>query len=456
MADLDAALDRQHAAPVGRGIAGDHIAQVGHHIRLGQVAPPVHACQVMALGIGAAHPVGHQRHLAVGHHLDRPLQADRAQVAGRRAKVRLNLGHGGKAKAGVQPRHLGGLDLVHVVVAAQQQQPDLGLGHGTLRVQLVGGQHQRLDGARQRQAQQFGHFGAGGLAGRGRVRQGLRGRRARACRRQRLGLLHVGGVVAAGAVDDGVFAGGGDDLEFLAQIAADGPGIGRHRAVAQAKAVKDGAVGARHGLIAPFGARFVAVEAVGVLHDEFAPAHQAKARAALVAELGLDLVEVLGQLLVAAQVLPRDVGHGFFAGRLHDEIALVPIPHAQQLGAHGLKAAALGPQLARLDHRHHAFDGAGAVHLLAHDGLDLADHAQAHGHVGVDAGAQLLDHAGARHELVTDDFGVGGRFFQGADVELGGFHGGLAPSARRASGFVPTCRATRTVHNGHNLLNFEV
>jgi hypothetical protein len=45
------------------------------------------------------------------------------------------------------------------------------------------------------------------------------------------------------------------------------------------------------------------VERIGVLHQEFARAHHAEARADLVAELGLDLVEVDRQLLVAGQLL---------------------------------------------------------------------------------------------------------------------------------------------------------
>ena len=103
-------------------------------------------------------------------------------------------------------------------------------------------------------------------------------------------------------------------------------------------------------------------------------------------------------------------------------VAAVPVLDAHQLRAHLVPAAGFLPQLGRLHDRHQQFDGAGAVHFLAHDGLDLADHAQAHGHVGVDAGAELLDHAGAHHELVADDFGVGRRFLQGGDKETGGSH----------------------------------
>ena len=91
---------------------------------------------------------------------------------------------------------------------------------------------------------------------------------------------------------------------------------------------------------------------------------------------------------------------------------------AQQLGTHLLETAGFLPELGRLNHRHGHFNGAGAVHFFAHDGFDLADHAQAHGHVVVNAGAQFFDHAGAHHELVADDFSVGGCFFERGNEEL--------------------------------------
>ena len=170
----------------------------------------------------------------------------------------------------------------------------------------------------------------------------------------------------------------------------------------------------------------VFVEGVGVLHGELAPTHQAKARTALVAELGLNLVQVLGQLLVAFELLARDVGDDFFAGGLNHEIAPMAVLDAQQLGAHLVKAAGFLPQLSGLHHRHGHFNGTSAVHFFAHDGFDLAHHAQPHGHIAIDPGAQLFDHAGARHQLVADDLGVRGGFFQGRDKKLGGFHGEMA------------------------------
>mmetsp|Transcript_53733 Transcript_53733/g.126540 ORF Transcript_53733/g.126540 Transcript_53733/m.126540 type:complete len:357 (-) Transcript_53733:266-1336(-) len=309
------------------------------------------------------------------------------------------------------------------MVATDQQQPHLGLLDRAVLVQVVGGQHQGLHGLRQRQAEQRRHVFAGAFARRGRLGQRLRGHASGGQQRQGLGKLDVGGVVAGGAIHDGVFAGVGDDLEFMRAVAADRAGVGRDGAVLQAEALEDAAVGRVHVVVAAAGGLDITVEGIGVLHRELAATHQAKARAALVAELGLDVIEVFRQLAVAAQLLAGDVGDDLFARRLHDEVASMAVLHAQQFRAHLVEAAGLLPQLGGLDHRHQAFDGAGRVHLLADDLLDLADDPKPHRHVVVNAGAQALDHAGAHHQLVADDLGIGRRFLEGGDEELGGFHG---------------------------------
>ena len=372
--------------------------------------------------VGAADPVGHGGHFAVGNDGDGLDGLDGAQIAGRGAEMVDDFGLGGEAVALVQSGQLAGLDFVHVVVAAQQQQPDLAADDLPFVIGFVGGQHQRFDGGLQWHAQKCGHVGTGAFSGGGRHLHGLAGCGARVRGRQRFGLFHVGGVVALRAVDDGVFAGGGNHLEFFTQIAANGAAVGRHGTVAQAKAVENAAVSLRHAGVAGLGAFGILVEAVGIFHDELAAAHQAKARAALVAELGLDLVQVLGQLLVAAQVLPGDVGDHFLAGGLDHEIVVVPVLDAQQFGAHFFEAARFLPEFGGLHHGHGAFDGACAVHLLAHDLFNLADDAQAQRHEGVDAGAQALDEARAHHELVADDFGIGGGVAQGGEMESGSFH----------------------------------
>jgi hypothetical protein len=90
----------------------------------------------------------------------------------------------------------------------------------------------------------------------------------------------------------------------------------------------------------------------------------------------------------------------------------VAVLDAQHLLAVGVVAAALAPQVGQLHGRHQQLDGAGAVHLLADDLLDLLEHLQAQRQPGVDAGRLLADHARAQHQLVRDDLGVRGSFFQ--------------------------------------------
>ena len=152
------------------------------------------------------------------------------------------------------------------------------------------------------------------------------------------------------------------------------------------------------------------------------------------------------QRAVAAQLLACDVGDDLFTRGLDDEVALVPILHAQQLRAHLVEAARLLPQLGRLHHRHQQLHRARAVHLFANDRLHFADHAQAHRHIAVDARAEPLDKAGAHHQLVTHDLCIGGRFLERGNEELGGFHAGRARSSSLGDsegnprGCVPSCR----------------
>ena len=183
--------------PSGDGIAGDDVADVGHQVGLGQVAAPVDAGEVEVGLVGAADEVAHRGHGAVGHHLARAssCRSGRGSRACSRSGPR-SRPTVAKRKPSFRPGDLAGLDLVQAVVAAHQQQPDRGLDDVAGLVLVVGGQHQRLHGARQRQAQQCGHVFAGGLAGRRRLGAGLRRRCARGDQRQRLGQLDVGGVVA--------------------------------------------------------------------------------------------------------------------------------------------------------------------------------------------------------------------------------------------------------------------
>jgi hypothetical protein len=126
------------------------------------------------------------------------------------------------------------------------------------------------------------------------------------------------------------------------------------------------------------------VEAVGVLHDEFAAAHEAEARADLVAELRLDLVERGGQLLVGAQLVAHQARDELFVRGAQAQAVAVAVLDAHELGAVVVPTAGLMPDLRVLQNGHHHFLGADAVHLVADDGLDLLDHALAQGKIRVE------------------------------------------------------------------------
>ena len=191
--------------------------------------------------------------------------------------------------------------------------------------------------------------------------------RTRGRRRQRLGLLDIGRIVGAVAVGDGVLAGSGQHLEFAGQRAADRAGVGIDRAELESHAREDARIGVVHDLVRTQHAGFIDVERIRVLHDELARAHHAEAWPDLVAELGLDLVEVDRQLLVAADLAAHDVGDHFLVRRPDDEVALLPILQTQHERPHLFQAAAFLPQLGGLDHRHHELQRAGAIHFLADD-----------------------------------------------------------------------------------------
>ena len=104
--------------------------------------------------------------------------------------------------------------------------------------------------------------------------------------------------------------------------------------------------------------------------------------------------------------------------RSEAEIPLVAVLEAQQLGAVLLPASGFLPEFGRLHGGHQHFDGAGAIHFLTYDHLDLAQNLQAQRHPVIKPRSQLLDQAGAQHQLVAGDFRVVGSLFESGDVIL--------------------------------------
>ncbi len=86
------------------------------------------------------------------------------------------------------------------------------------------------------------------------------------------GRLDVGRVVAVGALDEGVLAGGRGCQELLRRRAAHRPGHGEHDSVVEAQPGEDPLVGAAVRLVGLGKAVVGEVETVGVLHDELTPA----------------------------------------------------------------------------------------------------------------------------------------------------------------------------------------
>ena len=206
------------------------------------------------------------------------------------------------------------------------------------------------------------------------------------------------------------------------QVAADRPGLGLHRDRLQPHALEGAHIGQHHLAIADHRAVVVQVEGIRVLHQELAPAHHAEARAHLVAELPLDVVEDLRQLAVALHRLAEQVGDHLLVGRAVQHLALVPVDDAQHLLAVVVVAPALAPQLGRLDGRHQHFLRAGGVLLLAHDAFDVLQHPEADRQPGIDAGGGLPHQPGAQHQPVRGDLRLGGRFLQRGHETVGEAH----------------------------------
>ncbi len=167
-------------------------------------------------------------------------------------------------------------------------------------------------------------------------------------------------------------------MKFLRDVAADAAAIGLRRPELQAHAGENAGVRIEHGAVPFSETRLIDVKGVGVLHDELARAHDAKARPDLVAELRLDLVEIHRKLLVAAQLAARDVGDDFLVRRPIDELAFVAVLEPEKLGTVLGPAVGFLPELCGLHGGHDQFQGAGAVHLFAHDALGLLQRAQPH------------------------------------------------------------------------------
>ena len=120
----------------------------------------------------------------------------------------------------------------------------------------------------------------------------------------------------------------------------------------------------------------------------------------------MDVIQDLGQVAIRADIGPKNFRYHVLVGGPIEQFALMPVLDAQHLRAIGLVAPAFAPEIGKLQRRHQELYGAGAILLLAHDLLDLLEHAKAKRQPGVDARGFLTHHAGAQHQAMGDDLGL--------------------------------------------------
>ena len=187
--------------------------------------------------------------------------------------------------------------------------------------------------------------------------------------------LVIGSEAAIVAVDERGLAGVGQSHVLDGGVTADLAGVGDNGQSLNVAALADIGVGLLHLVVLLLQALLRGREAVGVLHDELAAAHQAKAGTELIAELILNVVQVDRQLLIGAQLIAHQSRDGLLVRGAQHKLATMTVVKAHELLAIGIDTARLTPQLG-IDHNgHHELLGAGGVHLVAHDVLDLTNRA---------------------------------------------------------------------------------
>ena len=162
-------------------------------------------------------------------------------------------------------------------------------------------------------------------------------------------------------------------------------------------------------------AGLVAVERICVLHDELAQTQQASARSGLIALLDREVIEQLGQLPIARDLL-RVERDGLLVRHRQYVLASCTILKSKEL----LNVIALRqlPELERREHRHEHLLPADRVHLLADDLDDLLMYTPAEREKCPHARGDLADVPATHEELVRDRLGVSRSFAQGRNEQL--------------------------------------
>ena len=119
------------------------------------------------------------------------------------------------------------------------------------------------------------------------------------------------------------------------------------------------------------------------------------------------MVEVDGELLIAAQLIAHERSDRLLVGGAQDKLAVMAVLESYELFAVCVDAAALTPKLS-IDHDgHHEFLGIMAVHLIANDVLNLANGAPGKRKIGIETCCLFANHAGTEKEAMTRKLRLG-------------------------------------------------
>ena len=284
LGDLDTASSGERLAAVRAGIAGDDGDQVGPLID-GKVALGAGTGKVVVDLVGATGPLLRLTQALVAHQTDALGQVNRSDKAlMQTVGLEFLVGHHAIALA----KDVLGLAVVELMIARDNGHDRLALsvdecqrlaravlGEAEELCNCLDGAHARgLDLGERTVAGALGHDNLG------------------ACR------LVVSSKATIVAVNQRSLAGVSKSHVLDGGVATDLTGIGDNGQSLDVAALTDIGVRLLHLVVLLLQALLRSGEAVGVLHDELAAAHQAKTGTELVAELVLNVVQIDGQLLI--------------------------------------------------------------------------------------------------------------------------------------------------------------
>lgn len=168
---------------------------------------------------------------------------------------------------------------------------------------------------------------------------------------------------------------------------------------------------------------FVDGETVEVFHEEFAGAKDAGFGAEFVAEFGLELIGVDGEVFITVNVVTHEGGQGLFVSGGEAEFA-TGMEGSFEPDVHDLVVPATGflPGVGILEGGEEEFGATDVIDFFADDVFNVFEDAKAEGEKGVNAGDLFVDVASAEEKLSGAGGFVFGGLAEGFGEEVGSFH----------------------------------